>query len=134
MSRHTKLHDALPEAAREPIRKLIRFEAEKYARAVMRKGKRKFNWSMLWTLVALALLLVVAELSLVAAAVLWWPAYLVAGLFGGFGGALLGYGSRQLFEYEEGDPLTDDGEASVDADDVSDSDTEPTLTASGQRP
>jgi hypothetical protein len=106
MSRHAKLHDALPEAAREPVRKLIQFEAEKYVRATMRRGTRKFSWGMLRTLVAFVVLLVPAELALIASASLWWPAYIVAGLIGGFGGALLGYGSRQLFEYEEGDPLS----------------------------
>jgi hypothetical protein len=106
MSRHAKLHDALPVSAREPMQKLIQFEAEKYVRATMRRGTRKFRWGMLRTLIAFVLLLVPAELALIASASFWWPAYIIAGLIGGFGGAVLGYGSRQLFEYEEGDPLS----------------------------
>lgn len=105
MSRHAKLHDALPEEVRDPIRRLIQFEAEKYARATMRKGTRKFQWAALAAIVFISGVLVYAELSLIAVALVWWPAYIIAGLLGGFCGALISYGFQQLFKYEDGDPL-----------------------------
>jgi hypothetical protein len=105
MSRHAKLHDSLPEAARGPIRKLIEFEAEKYARATMRKGKRKFQWSIFATVLVIVFFLGAVETLLIATALTWWPAYLFAGLIGGFGGALVGHGLQRIFQYEDGDPL-----------------------------
>lgn len=105
MSRHSRLHDSLPDAAREPIRKLIEFEAAKYARATMRKGKRTFQWSNFAAVVVIVFLLGVVESLLIAVALEWWPAYLIAGVIGGFGGALVGYGLQRIFKYEDGDPL-----------------------------
>ena len=105
MARHAKLHDALPQAAREPMQKLIAFEAEKYARRTMRKGKRQFRLSNAAALLVMAVLIVYAELLLISLANTWWPAIVLGGLWGGFGGALLALRSKQIFEYEEGDPL-----------------------------
>lgn len=105
MSRHAKLHDALPEEARDPIRKLMEFEAAKYAKATMRKGKRKFHWANAAAVASIAGIIGFAEYLLIAVAFVWWPAAIIAGVLGGFGIALLAHGAQQVFQYEEGDPL-----------------------------
>lgn len=105
MSRHAKLHDALPEEARGPIRKLMEYEATKYARATMRKGERKIHWSNATALVFVAFIIGFAEYLLIVVAFVWWPATILAGLLGGFGIALLAHGAQQVLQYEDGDPL-----------------------------
>lgn len=105
MARHAKLHDALPETAREPIQKLIEFSAAKYARTMMRRGRRKFQGTNFVALLLIAGMIGFAEYLLIAVAIVWWPAYLLAGALGGFGGALLAAGARQVFAYDEGHAL-----------------------------
>jgi hypothetical protein len=52
------------------------------------------------------------ETLLIAAALTWWPAYLFAGVIGGFGGALVGHGLQGIFKYDD----DDDPLAAVSAD------------------
>jgi hypothetical protein len=105
MSRHAKLYEALPEESREPIRKLLEFEAANYARTLMRKGTRKLNGGNLAAVIVVAVLTGVVEYVLVYIAFTWWPASLMAGAVFGFSAALLSVGARQMYVYEDGDPL-----------------------------
>jgi hypothetical protein len=105
MSRHAKLHEALPEESRAPIQKLLEFEAAKYARTLMRKGTRKLNGGNLAAVIFIGVLTGVVEYFLVYFAFSWWPALLIAGAVFGFSAALLSAGFTQMYVYEEGDPL-----------------------------
>lgn len=115
MRRHAQLHESLPEGAKEPIKKLIEFEAATYARTLMRRGTRTVDGPRMTALVLVAAILVVVEYVLISAAFVWWPAVVAAGAFGGFGIALIGYGARSVFAYNDVEPAgpEDGGQSSV---------------------
>ncbi|MEW1822388.1 hypothetical protein AB0323_16625 [Arthrobacter sp. NPDC080031] len=100
MKQHAKLHDLLPASARGHVEDLIRFEAETYAKAMMRKGKRKVNGGNVAAFVFVALVTGGVVYGFIALALVWPLFFIGAAIAVGFGGLFLVVGGGQLFDYE----------------------------------
>ncbi|MBT2248352.1 hypothetical protein JHV56_06540 [Arthrobacter sp. BHU FT2] len=103
LKQHAKLHEALPESSREPIERLIAFEADQYARGIMRKGTGRFSWFNLGILLVLSLVVGLVVYGLFMLTVLWWPAFILTAVVGGIGGALVLGAAANLFTYDDED-------------------------------
>lgn len=101
MKQHSKLHEALPESTRTPIEELIRFEADTYAAALMRKGKRTVNGGAVAAFIFIGVLTGGVVYGFIALGLVWWPGFIIAAGAGAFGGLLLIVGAPQLFNYAE---------------------------------
>lgn len=103
MKRHSKLLETLPDAAKEPIEKLLTAEATVYASRRLRRSQRKVNGSNLGgliTFIILSGLLMWGGIQLATAvSSLWWIAVVIVAVFTLLIG-LFGF-SKEFWTYPE---------------------------------
>ncbi|WP_275779679.1 hypothetical protein [Paenarthrobacter sp. Y-19] len=110
MKQNAKLYDSLPEDARESIERLIKFQAAKYSKEMIRKESRQANWSGRVALIFVAVLTSVSLYLLIMLALSWPWAYIFVAIVAFFGGGLMIAGGLQWFKYpDEEEPASSAG-------------------------
>ena len=108
IKRHAELWQILPEEAGADFARLLNSETSQYVDRRLRKAERKLNGSTLAALIFVGLLTAGLTWPLVSLALVFWPAWILAGAVALFGALLMIVGLGQLYRY----PSTDDSSAS----------------------
>ena len=106
LKRHAELYELVPNSAKPALESLLKAEAERYSNRRIRHSTRKIKGSSLATLIVVGVATALITWPIVAWALLFWPAWILASLVALFGAALMLAGSFQLFEYP-GEPRSD---------------------------
>ena len=105
LRRNVELYNSFPEDFRAPLGALLQRQAEAYSATRIRKSGRRLHGSTLAALIFVGCATALVTWPLVGWALVFWPAWILAGLVALFGVALMLSGVGQLYEYE-GEPRT----------------------------